>query len=90
MFNIRYVYRFAIMGRKKTTLNIQYPTSTPIKFEDLQWTKKTRQKFASSCLVIFYFILWMCVLDFIDGQGLKFENKMRWNIEKTIVEEENI
>jgi hypothetical protein len=90
MFGVGCVYRFAIMRRKKILLNIQYPTSTPIKFEDLHWTKKTRQGFANYCLVIFAFILWERVPDFIDGKGLEFESKVRWNIEKTIVGEENI
>ena len=31
------------------------------------------QEFVNSCLVIFAFILWERVLDFIDGQGLEFE-----------------
>ena len=30
MFGIGCVYRFAIIKKKKTTLNIQYPTSIPI------------------------------------------------------------
>lgn len=34
--------------------------------------------------------MWERVLNFIDGQGLEFEGKMRLNIEKTIVGEENI
>lgn len=66
------------MGNKKTTLNIQYAISKTIsiKFEDLQWTEKTRQRFANSYLVIFAFILWKRVPDFIDGQGLEFEGKL--------------
>ena len=50
----------------------------------------TRQGFANSCLIIFTFILWEYVPDFIDGQGLEFEGKVQWDIEKTIVREENI
>ena len=90
MFGIGCVSRFVIMSRKKTNLNIQYPTPILIKFEDLQWTEKTRQRFANSCLIIFVFILWECVPDFIDGQGLEFEGKVRWNIVKAIVGEKHI
>ena len=50
MFGIGCVYKFAIMGKKKTPLNMQYPTSTPIKFEDLQWTEKNN---ARICQLLF-------------------------------------
>lgn len=35
-------------------------------------------------------LLWECVPNFIDSQGLEFEYKVQWNIENTIVGEKNI
>ena len=53
--------------------------------------KKKGQKIISSYLIIFAFIWWKHVPNFIDGQGLEFKSKVQWNtcIAKTIVQEKN-
>ena len=66
--HITFVLRFAAMGMKQTKLNVQNPTSTSVRYGDLQWANKTRQGFAHSTSILFAFILWECVLDFIEGQ----------------------
>ena len=59
------------MGRKKTILNIQYPTLNLKIFNG----QKNKTRIYQFMLVIFVFILWEHVHDFIDGQGLEFERK---------------
>ena len=87
---IMFVLRFAAMGRKQTTLNVQNPTSTSIRYGDLQWANKTRQGFAHSTSVLFAFILWERVSDFIEGQQTGEHGRVQWNIERTIVGETNL
>jgi hypothetical protein len=67
IMHIMFVVRFAAMGRKQTNLNVQNPTSTSIRYGDLQWANKIKQGFAHSTSVFFAFILWECVSDFIEG-----------------------
>jgi hypothetical protein len=85
-----FVLRFAAIGRKQTNLNIQNSTSTSIRYGDLKWANKTRQNFAHSTSVLFVFILWERVLDFIERQHLGEHGRVQWNIERTIVGETNL
>ena len=78
------------MGRKQTKLNVQNPTSTCIRYGDLQWANKTRQSFAHFTSTLFAFILWERVSDFIEGQHLGEHGKIQWNIERTIVDKTNL
>ena len=88
--HITFVLGFAAMGRKQTKLNVQNSTSTSIKYGDLQWTNKTRQCFAHFTSVLFAFILWECVSNFIERQHLGEHGRIQWNIERTIVGETNL
>ena len=58
--HIMFVIRFAAMGRKQTNFHIQNPTSTSIRYEDLQWANTTRQSFAHSTSVLFFFFVGTC------------------------------
>ena len=55
--HIMFVVRFATIGWKQTNLNVQNPTSTTIRYGDLQYANKTRQDYAQSTSVLFAFIL---------------------------------
>ena len=92
--HITFVLRFATMGRKQIKLNVQNPTSTCIRYGDLQWANKTRQGFAHFTVhftfTLFAFILWERVSDFIEGQHLRKHGKIQWNIERTIMGKNNI
>ena len=90
IMHITFVLRFAAMRKKQTKLNVQNSTSTSIRYVNLQWANKTRQSFAHPTSVLFAFILWERVSDFIEGQHLEEHERIQWNIERTIVGESSL
>ncbi len=70
-------------------MNIQNPTIFPIIFKDLTWEIKMRKRYGNEIVVMYDYIFWEHVFEFINGYRCE-GGREQWTIAKNMVGESKI